>query len=203
MSVEATHAPVTPARRHDPMPASLLGVILFVASECVFFAALFGAYFTVRAQATQWPPEGIEPLEPWPLAASATVLLLLSSVTMQFAIWAIRRGDRTTMLRFLKMTLVLGVVFLGLQAYDYATLPFSISDTSVEVPPMSKVMLSEKPESAATFMAPTTPVAGPESTVRTACSRAVANDMTPPFDWVMCRGPVKPAASSRGPSRSM
>ena len=129
MSVEATHAAV-PAKRHDPLPASLLGVILFVASECVFFAALFGAYFTIRAQAIEWPPKGIEEgLEAWPVPAIATSLLLLSSVTMQFAIWAIRRGDRATMMRFLKITLILGGIFLAGQAYDYATLGFSIHDT--------------------------------------------------------------------------
>ncbi len=131
MSVEATHAAVPSTRRRDPMPASLLGVILFVASECVFFAALFGAYFTIRSNAgNDWPPAGIsEGLKAWPLPAIATTFLVLSSVTMQFAIWAIRRGDRPTMLRFLKITLVLGMVFLGMQAYDYATLGFSIHDT--------------------------------------------------------------------------
>ena len=36
----------------------------------------------------------------WPLPAIATTFLVLSSVTMQFAIWAIRRGDRLTMLRY-------------------------------------------------------------------------------------------------------
>src|SRR2546426_4683902 len=96
---------VVPEARRDPMPPALLGVILFVASECVFFAALFGAYFTVRAQATVWPPKGIEGLEV-PLPAIATAMLILSSVTMQFAIWAIRRGDRRTMMRFLKLTLL-------------------------------------------------------------------------------------------------
>src|SRR5690349_895974 len=98
MSVEATHAAVPSVRRRDPMPASLLGVILFVASECVFFAALFGAYFTVRSNAgSDWPPAGIsEGLHAWPLPAIATTFLVLSSVTMQFAIWAIRRGDRPT-----------------------------------------------------------------------------------------------------------
>jgi heme/copper-type cytochrome/quinol oxidase subunit 3 len=128
VSTEATHAAV-PVRRHDPMPAPLLGVILFVASECVFFAALFGAYFTIRAQATEWPPAGIEGLEPWPVPAIATALLLLSSVTMQFALSAIARGDKATMMRFLKITLLLGAIFLGAQAYDYATLPFTIHDT--------------------------------------------------------------------------
>jgi cytochrome c oxidase subunit 3 len=128
VSIEATHAAV-PVRRRDPMPPALLGVILFVASECVFFAALFGAYFTIRAQAPEWPPPGIEGLEPWPVPAIATSLLLLSSVTMQFALAAIARGDKATMMRFLKITLLLGAIFLGAQAYDYATLPFSISDT--------------------------------------------------------------------------
>ena len=127
MSVQETAAPPA-VRRHDPMPPALLGVILFVASECIFFAALFGAYFTVRAQATVWPPKGIEGLEV-PLPAIATAMLILSSVTMQFAIWAIRRGDRRTMMRFLKLTLLLGGVFLGMQAYDYSQLGFSIHDT--------------------------------------------------------------------------
>ncbi len=121
-------APV--ARRRDPMPAPLLGVVLFVASECVFFSALFGAYFTVRGAAAQWPPEGIEEsLKAWPISTIATSLLILSSVTMQFGVWAIRRGDRATMLRFLKLTLLLGGTFLGMQAYDYTTLGFSIHDT--------------------------------------------------------------------------
>ena len=105
-------------------------VILFVASECVFFAALFGAYFTVRAQAAVWPPPGIEEgLKAVPLPAIATAFLITSSFTMQAAIFAIRRGDQRTMMRMLKITLLLGAVFLGMQGYDYATLGFSIHDT--------------------------------------------------------------------------
>src|SRR6266702_1336165 len=123
----AEPAPAARVRR-DPMPPPLLVVILFLASECIFFAALFGAYFTVRAQATVWPPKGIEGLK-LPLPAVSTSMLVLSSVTMQFAVWAIRRGDRRTMMRFLKLTLVLGSVFLAGQAYDYSKLGFSIHDT--------------------------------------------------------------------------
>src|SRR5919197_3061204 len=96
---------VAPSTRRDPMPSALLGVILFVASECVFFAALFGAYFTVRAQASVWPPKGIEGLEAAPLPAIATTILVLSSFTMQAAVMAIRMGDRRTMMRLLKVTL--------------------------------------------------------------------------------------------------
>jgi len=121
---------VVPEARRDPMPPALLGVILFVASECVFFAALFGAYFTVRAQAPVWPPKGIaEGLKPLPLPTIATAILILSSFTMQFAVQAIRMGDRRTMMRLLKVTLVMGATFLGMQAYDYAHLGFSIHDT--------------------------------------------------------------------------
>jgi cytochrome c oxidase subunit III len=116
-------------RRVDPMPPSLLGVILFVASECIFFAALFGAYFTIRAQNSPWPPQGIKGLE-LPLPSVSTTMLVLSSVTMQFAVWAIRRGDRATMLRFLQLTLVLGGIFLGGQLYDYSRLGFSVRDTA-------------------------------------------------------------------------
>ena len=118
-----------PVHREDKMPSSLLGVILFVASECVFFAALFGVYFTVRAQADVWPPEelGVESLEVL-LPAIFTSFLILSSVTMQFAVAAVRRGDRRTMLRFLKLTLLLGTVFLSGQAYEYSQLGFSIHD---------------------------------------------------------------------------
>src|SRR5947208_16646344 len=107
MSVEApVPTGVVPEARRDPMPPALLGVILFVASECVFFAALFGAYFTVRAGADTWPPavlggKPIAGLEAWPISAIATSLLVLSSVMMQFSVWAFRRGDRATMLRFL------------------------------------------------------------------------------------------------------
>jgi cytochrome c oxidase subunit 3 len=120
---------VAPEARRDPMPPALMGVILFVASECVFFAALFGAYFTVRSQATVWPPKEIEEgLKALPLPAIATTILILSSFTMQFAIKAIRMGDHRTMMRLLKITLVMGAVFLGMQGYDYATLGFSIHD---------------------------------------------------------------------------
>src|SRR5947208_13979220 len=127
MSAQPEPTGVIAEARRDPMPPALLGVILFVASECIFFAALFGAYFTVRAQATVWPPQGIKGLE-LPLPSVSTSMLVLSSVTMQFAVWAIRRGDRATMLRFLKLTLLLGSLFLGGQLYDYSQLGFSVRD---------------------------------------------------------------------------
>jgi len=66
--------------------------------------------------------------EPW-FAALLTIILILSSFTCQFAVWSIRRDDRTGFIRNIGVTLVLGIVFLIGQAYDYSTLGFGISDT--------------------------------------------------------------------------
>jgi len=107
------------------MDTALMGMMLFIASEIMFFAGLFGAYFTFRGQAQVWPPQGFE-VEPFPLPAILTVILVTSSFTMQYATIAIRRGDRTAMNRALTVTLLLGLIFLAGQLYDYANLPFSI-----------------------------------------------------------------------------
>jgi len=101
----------------------ILGMLLFITSEVMFFAGLFAAYFNVRASAPVWPPvEFQDKLHVLPLVGPATVLLISSSFTMQLAIWAIRRGDRTGFLRGVALTFVLGLTFLILQAGDYIIL---------------------------------------------------------------------------------
>jgi cytochrome c oxidase subunit 3 len=112
---------------------ALLGMLLFIGSELMFFAGLFGAYFNTRASALAlgqaWPPEGLEHvIEPFPagpipwLPAIATVILVLSSFTMQWAVWRIRKGDRTGMNRALILTFIMGAVFLTAQVVDYLEL---------------------------------------------------------------------------------
>jgi len=101
----------------------ILGMLLFIASEVMFFAGLFAAYFSSRAQNQPWPPaefEGI--LNPLSLILVATIILVASSFTCQWAVWAIRRNDRTAFLRNIGATFVLGIIFLLLQAYDYSLL---------------------------------------------------------------------------------
>ena len=105
----------------------VLGMLLFITSEVMFFAGLFAAYFNVRANAPHWPtlnPETSEAfrLDILPLVGPATVLLILSSFTCQFAVWAIRRGDRTAFLRNIGVTFAIGVTFLLMQATDYVLL---------------------------------------------------------------------------------
>jgi cytochrome c oxidase subunit III len=105
----------------------VLGMLLFITSEVMFFAGLFAAYFNVRANAPAWPP--LDPatneafhVDMLPLVLPATIMLIASSFTCQFAVWAIRRGDRTGFLRNMTVTVVIGIVFLLLQATDYALL---------------------------------------------------------------------------------
>jgi len=101
----------------------ILGMILFITSEVMFFSGLFGAYFSARAAHKPWPPaefRGI--LEPVGLILVATVILVTSSVTCQLAVNAVRRDDRTGFMRNLAVTVLLGIVFLVIQAYDYSVL---------------------------------------------------------------------------------
>lgn len=117
----------------------MLGLILFVASEVMFFGGLFAAYFVARADAPEWPPESL--LTPDQIAAGvhlelelavpaiATALLILSSVTMQFAVWQAQRGNQSGIIWFLFLTVALGAIFLVMQMYDYSQLHFGVDDT--------------------------------------------------------------------------
>jgi len=107
----------------------VLGMLLFISSEVMFFAGLFAAYFNTRANyvdvggVKQWPPQQFaDILNPLSLILVATIVLISSSVTCQMAIWAIRRDDRRGFIRNIGVTFVLGVVFLLMQAYDYSLL---------------------------------------------------------------------------------
>ena len=109
--------------QHKPggISSSLLGMVLFIASEVMFFGGLFGAYFTIRSAAPTWPPEGTPHLETW-YAAVLTAILVSSSVTMQFGVWAIRRNEQRRLLLWLVASLLLGLAFLAGQANEYRTL---------------------------------------------------------------------------------
>ncbi len=103
----------------------VMGMVLFVAGEAMFFAALFAAYFSIRAGAKVWPPAKIGTPE-LPIPAVLTATLVSSSVVLQVGIRAIRRGRVATFERLLGLTILLGLSFLALQAYDYSQLTFGV-----------------------------------------------------------------------------
>jgi cytochrome c oxidase subunit 3 len=108
---------------HKPggISSSLLGMVLFIASEVMFFGGLFGAYFTIRSAAPEWPPPDTPHLSAI-YAAVLTAILVSSSVTMQFGVWAIRKNNQRRLILWLAVSLLLGATFLAMQALEYANL---------------------------------------------------------------------------------
>jgi len=146
------------------------GMMLFIASEVMFFVAWFWAFFGValypeaggavfslfggeamvgdvttnadylegvvmeRGQIArnyftdaQWPPASIEVLDPWHYPLLITVILVTSGTTVTWAHHALIHGDRDGLRNGLILTVMLGLVFSGVQAYEYATAPFEFS----------------------------------------------------------------------------
>jgi heme/copper-type cytochrome/quinol oxidase subunit 3 len=113
---------VTHVRTHaGKLPGSLLGMLLFISSEVMFFGSLFGAYFTIRAAAPEWPPAGSPAIDVL-RTALFSILLISSSATIQLGVRAIARDDRSGFLRWLAVTVGLGIAFLGGQALEYSEL---------------------------------------------------------------------------------
>jgi len=114
------------------------GMLLFIASEVMFFSAWFWAFFDAalypgeaiqysRAELTggHWPPQGIEVFDPWHLPLINTLILLTSGTTITWAHHALLHDDREGLKWGLICTIALGVLFTGVQAYEYAHAAFS------------------------------------------------------------------------------
>jgi cytochrome c oxidase subunit 3 len=92
------------------------GMVLFLGSEIATFGAGFVYYFFIRSGA--WSTEGFPELL-GSLILINTTILLVSSVTLHFAHTALRKGNRKRFVRLLGLTLLLGIVFIGGQIYEY------------------------------------------------------------------------------------
>ncbi len=110
------------------------GMILFIASEVMFFVAWFWIFFEmalfhhhrtlssieeVRNAWATWPPHGVETVPAWNLPLVNTLTLLLSGTTVTWAHHALQSGDRKGAKIGLLLTILLGVLFTSIQAYEY------------------------------------------------------------------------------------
>lgn len=108
------------------------GMVLFIASEVMFFVAWFWAYFNVALFPTdfgyeQWPPSDIKTFDPWDLPFINTLILLTSGTTVTWAHHALQHGDRRGTILGLTITVILGAVFSAVQVYEYSHAAFGFS----------------------------------------------------------------------------
>ena len=97
-----------------------VGTIVWLTSELMFFAGVFGIFFTAKAvNILGWPPPGI-PLH-LPYGVGLTAVAVTSSVICQFGVSAASRGDTGAMRRWYLLTALLGVLFLTGQIAQYRT----------------------------------------------------------------------------------
>ncbi len=90
---------------------------LFLASECLLFGSLIGAYLLYRGQSVVGPyPEELFDI---PFTSVSAFVLLMSSVTMVLALAAIQRGDQRGLRIWLLGTALLGLLFLSGQAFEF------------------------------------------------------------------------------------
>ena len=102
------------------------GMILFIASEVMFFLAWFWAFFdsaifpsAVDAVGGVWPPKGTHVLDPWGFPLLNTMILLCSGTTVTWAHHALLHNDRKGVIQGLLCTILLGLLFTSIQAYEY------------------------------------------------------------------------------------
>jgi len=98
-----------------------VGTIVWLASELMFFAALFAMYFTLRAvNPALWAEETTKLNVPF--ATVNTTILVLSSVTCQAGVFAAERGDVRKLRRWFSITFVMGAIFVAGQVTEYVSL---------------------------------------------------------------------------------
>ncbi|WP_371821199.1 aa3-type cytochrome oxidase subunit III [Blastococcus sp. PRF04-17] len=98
-----------------------VGTIIWLSSELMFFAGLFAMYFTARARATEgWPPEPTHLNLPY--ALTITIILVASSITCQFGVFAAEQGNVYGLRRWFTITFVMGLIFVIGQGYEYVML---------------------------------------------------------------------------------
>ena len=114
IAIEPAESPLTPESWGK------LGMWVFLAGDAMSFGALLAGYGALRAGALDWPiPQHVLGIT---LTAFMTFLLICSSLTMVKGLSAIRHNDTKGMVRYLLLTICGGVIFLGLQAYEWTHL---------------------------------------------------------------------------------
>nr|BBA09577.1 cytochrome c oxidase subunit 3 [Eurema blanda]BBJ19845.1 cytochrome c oxidase subunit 3 [Eurema blanda] len=110
------------------------GMILFIISEVFFFISFFWAFFhsslapNIEIGST-WPPMSITPFNPFQIPLLNTIILITSGLTVTWAHHSLLKNNFSQSFQSLLITIILGLYFSILQAYEYYEAPFTISDS--------------------------------------------------------------------------
>lgn len=106
------------------------GMMLFILSELMFFVAFFWAFFSSALYPADgvWPPAGVITVSAFDLPLLMTMILLLSGCTVTWAHMAVLNKDNNSFVKAIGLTVILGIIFLGFQAYEYSHLEFGFTD---------------------------------------------------------------------------
>jgi len=111
-----------------------LGFLLFIISEVFFFLSFFWAYLHIGSSpaveiGSLWPPKGIRPVSPFGLPLLNTVLLLSSAVSLTRSHHYLLSAEYSPRFAALSHTVILGLYFLEVQAWEFFACPFTMSDS--------------------------------------------------------------------------
>ncbi|MBF0286215.1 MAG: cytochrome c oxidase subunit 3 [SAR324 cluster bacterium] len=108
--------------RRQVVPSGVIAMLLFVATEIMFFASLISAYLVIRAGALEWPPWG-QPRLPVAATSFNTVILLLSGAALLKAHKTFFREDNSVLpQKLVGISIALGVFFVAFQGYEWVQL---------------------------------------------------------------------------------
>jgi cytochrome c oxidase subunit III len=125
MTVVATATAVETGHAHGSVNRPNLtsvGTIVWLASELMFFAALFAMYFTLRSVTGTAYWHSLNRFLDVPFASVNTTVLVLSSFTCQMGVFAAERGDVKKLRAWFMVTFVMGAIFIGGQIFEYTDL---------------------------------------------------------------------------------
>ena len=120
------HGSRASSERASPL---VVGVVVWLASELMFFGGLFAAWFVLRANnEPNWPPAG-EELDVWRMAVF-TAVLIASSFTIHRAVVCAEVGNKVASIRWLSLTVVMGLAFLVNEALEWSSLGFGFDSSA-------------------------------------------------------------------------
>lgn len=111
-----------------PPNTSLLGALLFMAANAMVLGGLLAAWFLLKGSTNPWPPEGVSVDTYIPTVVAVTAAM--GAMSVQWALWSVRRNDQRSALVALTVTILLGAAMLNAEWYLLAEASVGVADNA-------------------------------------------------------------------------